>query len=343
VTNKSSPPARQSHPLEAWIPLITLVFCIALSWIGPLSYELNPTQVLQFWHKQVPPLGASDDLLAKFPHANVHYIRYLIAYPGLLADQHLGRPLLGQSVYTSFFLGLNCALWFRAKRLFRSNSSPIDLPFCCFVAIQIFLMNGRGVLIWTGLLTLLLAMISITKQSGNLPIIGSHILSCIAFLLGTLSTGSYFVIVASYICMLPRAVSCIRQTMGLSKTIGLFIIPSSIIITYGLGYAKQALVKVLEYYSWRIAGLMSHGILHFSWASQHGWIQVGAILFAIACLSYSLQALRDLIKRAYNGEFMILALPATMSLIASAFGLTGGSLAIPPLLLVASTRWPIRQ
>jgi hypothetical protein len=268
-------------------------------------------QVTRLWEGEVNPLS---NLL------HPHMPRYLIVYPGFLLDEY--GTGFGFSVYIAAFFAFNMLL-LRKVSLIVNRCPPSIAIYLIFVAIH-FLMNGRGVIVWTAWLVCIWVSLKITKKiSTTANQLGWIALSC---LLATVSTGVFVVVSIAFLFIILRNFKLTRR----NNVIKLYIIlPLFAILIYViLEYFKIAVNKNIEYYGGGFEGafnMLNHGIgVIFYEINDLGLIMLVLISIIVITIFFIL-----IVRKIFSLlDYFIL-----LSIFGGLFGFTVLTLILPPLLL----------
>lgn len=258
-----------------------------------------------------------------------HFSRYLVSYPGLFLEE--SYPGIGYSIYISIFVTLNTLLFRRVHNAM--TGCPPNLLVYIFFLLIFLLMNGRGVIGWSGWLLCLSLHCKFRNYDRTVSFLtfGNVSLSFFSILFSTVSSGIFVVVFMSTVFLATRLLRA--SNMGLKfKSTHFYTNFFSIImlgyITYlAIVYLLNALHKVLLFYG-SYSKIIMHGLglLALSY-------DLSIVLFTSVIITVSLILLRIILKR--NIDTVIWPL-LIISMVGGAFGFTTMTLNIPLVLIFFS-------
>lgn len=228
------------------MPVIAF-FAVALATLLDVKVFNAWGQVQELWLSDVNPF-----LLIEHPHMP----RYLVAYPGLVLEEVF--PNVGFSLYIAFFFGINLAL-FRAVALLAIHRQPSLLTYVGFIAFHL-VMNGRGVIAWTGWLICVWICLRIYRQ-WNSPI--SYFgWAALSFWLAAVSTGVFSVVSVTFALFFMRHYLRSTQPIQFFHKLLAFclVLPLAYFV---IEYFLIAAEKNVEFYGGGVDGffqMLEHGL-----------------------------------------------------------------------------------
>ena len=291
----------------------SIVYLLLAFTLMCLANQLN-LKVFVAW-SQVQDLWESG---FNFSINHPHFYRFLVVYPGFLLESIF--PLKGFAWYVSGFFAINVILFRRLSNLVLGKKlGPLMITvFICFH----LMMNGRGVIGWTGWLMAACICLDAVPSS---RIFHRIIWIFTSAFLASVSSGVFAITVASLFYFLTRRYMYFR--FKLRKVWIATILSTSIPIYFIVHYLKLSIGKNLAFYGGGLTGairMLKHGIGNLFIANE--LIFIAFISFITVLLSLFL------ITKAWR--FMTsLDILICFPLLGGFFGITVLTLAIPLILL----------
>lgn len=300
---------------KKWIIVIIFltIFMIGLSFSGKFLFYSWP-QVNDIYNYNLPFMDLYD---------HPHFLRYLVAYPGLYLADFYGEEFF--SAYIVMFMSLSIYLMYY---LLRDAKSILILCGCLSVFVLHLFMNGRGAISWLGWMLIIYTTFSNKFETQTFS---NFFIITLALLLCSVSSGTFSVafvaVIIFYIHRFFKEMRFFNTKAAFANTAMMFI------LYFYYDIFISGIYKNMNYYS-------GGDINVFYRMLEHG---AGSILidypiyiillsvFSIILFTYILFSLERMLD---IRELIIVVIP----LFGGVFGYTTMTLAIPSIFLVVYAR-----
>ncbi len=292
-----------------------------------ISYQLMP---------QVERLLELDESALEW---KFHFVRLLISYPGIYLAEFCSESITwGMSIYSVVLLVMIAYNMFAILEIMRIATRVRN----CFIVVVVvalsIIMHGRLIFHFWGCSLLLLYEYKYMYNRTSFIIL--QMVSALAILFSTVSSGTVMIMVAYVICLLFYNIREKNNRMRMFYAIGIIFVIYEVLSPY----LVMMLKKNIDYFGGGFSGvinMLQHGVGVFIYKAPHDFLALsfGLAILVLVMNMYFLYAY--VIKYDMKYKLFPLMLLLNISVYGSVFGISAGLTGLIPCVLLLTKCIPV--